>query len=281
MQPLDKDALEMARQDIHGSDVEEMVRRECALSDACTLLELLLQFPSQTLVDGIRDGRMALDALDLASDLGASPDETGELESLLDALAQRLASDAASSHEWQDPEARGAAKLHPFLRDARLEYTRLFNQPGNPPIPLSEGPFIDKLQAEAAGSPYFARLFVNPAALDASRQYHRAGLAKPEGTNTPDDGITTELEFLADLHARRARAIANATSEGEGDRLPAAECPSELSAWIDEFRALHCDKWFGAFFGQCAQKSAHELFRFVAAFGELVVKREREAASAR
>lgn len=217
--------------------------RATAEADLCLLLALLLQFPEEKTVAGLADGAVSRDVAAIAGELDADGASIDDVLAPLGRLEADLSSGATS------------------IVEARREYTRLFNHPDGPAVPLFEGVFIDTERLREGEPSVRPRLFVNPAALDAERCYRQAGLKRASDINIPADCISTELEFLAHLHALEAQAMAC------GDKEKAARAV----AWLEEFRRLHVSKWFRRFFERCAEESAYDLYRAVGALGAVGV----------
>ena len=226
-----------------GPDTAISVVRSTAAADLCSLLALLLQFPTEKTVGGLADGTLRDDIAVIAEELGAKEGPVVEALSLLDRLRTDLAEGATS------------------IVEARREYTRLFNHPDGPAVPLYEGVFIDTERVREGKRSTGARLFVNPAALDAERCYRQAGLKRASDVNIPADCMSTELEFMAYLSMLEAQALV----EQNATRV------AEAAAWIGEFNRLHVEKWFSRFFERCAEESAHDLYRALGMLGRLVV----------
>ena len=156
--------------------------RETALADYYAMLAVLSQFPTEDLYSGLIDGSLRQDFLSIAAELSL------ETKSLTEPL-----SELASLKEDLETGASSMMKL-------RREYSRLFNNPDHPVIYLYEGVFIDEELRRAGKPDTGARLFVNPAALDAERCYRQAGLKRSAKINIPADSVSTELEFMAYLY---------------------------------------------------------------------------------
>ncbi|WP_139652929.1 TorD/DmsD family molecular chaperone [Raoultibacter phocaeensis] len=210
-----------------------------ALSDYLSLLALLVQFPTKELEGGLAEGTLHEDFLAVGREAGLSG-------SAFDTAVDRL---RAASHEVRCD--------HEAMHAIRCEYTRLFNHPDHPAVKLFEGVFLDDERMREGKPGTGARLFVNPAALDAERCYRKAGLKKSTAMNLPADSMSTELEFLAHLHAESARAIAE-----ENDALL-----GETETLLEEFTRLHVEKWFLRFFERCAEESRCSLYDAVGMMG--------------
>lgn len=215
------------------------VIRHIALSDYLAMLALFVQFPTRELEDGLASGA-------LCEDYRAIVEETGLSGPAFDAAGERL---LAASREIR----RGPAAVHAV----RCEYTRLFNHPEHPVIKLFEGVFLDDERIREGKSSTGARLFVNPAALDAERCYRKAGLKKGSAVNLPADSMSTELEFLSHLHAQNARALAVRDNALLG----------ETELLLEEFERLHVGKWFLRFFERCTEESRCELYTALGTMG--------------
>lgn len=217
--------------------------RETALADGYALVALLLQFPDASWFSRLSDESLGRDVEAIARELSLDRAVTSRARAELAELAASLTAGSSS------------------LADARREYTRLFNHPDHPAIPLFEGVFLDEERVRAGKPKTGARLFVNPAALDAERCYRQAGFKRSSDANVSADCISTELEFAARLHSERACAL----RDGDGEAKAAA------SERLAEFERIHATKWFACFFARCAEESAHPLYRAVGRFGTALI----------
>ena len=233
---------------IGETNIPHGVEYHTAVSDCLSLLALLLQFPESELESGLSSGAIAKDVYSILKEAGFPESAAKEAGLLFDNTSVKFNS---------NPEA---------FREIRREYTRLFNHPDAPVIKLFEGVFLDD-ECKRKGKPSTgARLFVNPAALDAERCYRKAGLKKSSSINIPADCITTELEFLSHLHAERAKALA----ENDGNLLSSTE------SMIKEFTSIHVNKWIPRFFERCREESRHELYAAVGMLGTLIFEHKTD-----
>lgn len=211
--------------------MEDVVIKHTALSDACSALALLAQFPTKELIEGLANGGLLADFRAMFDEAGLTEGSAGALDAL-----------AAASADFKDEESG--------LSLARREYTRLFNHPEHPAVLLYEGVFLDQENMRAGKKALGTRLFINPAALDAERCYRQVGLVRDPQENIPADCMYTELEFLAFLHTSMARAALNKESERY----------SALESMLEEFTRIHVDKWFGLFFARCVEEGKNSLY---------------------
>ncbi len=146
----------------------------------------------------------------------------------------------------------------------RQEYTRLFNDPKNPAIGFYEGTFINRKYEEAGKpSPDNSSLFINQAALDADRQYQRAGVTRDIAkANIPGDCMLTEMAFMQHLFQLKAQAVLDS----------AAERSEKADAWLYEFKRLHLKVWMHDFFEKCYQVSTREYFLAVGLLGQALAE---------
>jgi TorA maturation chaperone TorD len=144
----------------------------------------------------------------------------------------------------------------------RQEYTRLFNDPKHPAIGFYEGTFINrKYEDEGKAAPDNSSLFINQAALDADRQYKRAGVARDIAKqNIPGDCMLTEMAFMQHLLQLKVRAILDKNVERE----------NEIDEWLYEFKRLHLKVWMYEFFEKCHTTSTQEYFHAVALLGQVL-----------
>lgn len=224
----------------------ETLERSVAWSDAYGILAALLSYQC------LRDVCEAIKVGSLQEDIRAV---SSELDFDREAIGSCLAEFDGMREEMQ----RGACGYH----DVRYAYTSLFNHPDDPLVPLFEGMFINRRRAlKSEGLADGDVLFVNRAALDAARQYRRAGMVRRKMHNVPEDSAILELEFMQKLHRMRAEAILS----GDEDRLV------EVGVWVCEFRKIHLDKWMSDFFAACELKSPVKLYRAVGILGREVVR---------
>ena len=213
--------------------------RETAIADLYALLALLLQYPTGETMEGLRNGTVKEDLRAIVDEAGFNENDCAAAFADLDELQHALESGSTD------------------LACVRRERTRLFDHPDHPVVKFYEGVFIDDERIKAGLRSTGARLFVNPAALDAERCYRKAGVKRSSDINIPADCITTELEFMAHLHAMKAMALL----ENDG------ATSQDAQALMEEFVNLHVAKWFSRFFERCVEESPHALYRAVGTLG--------------
>lgn len=251
--------------------------RMSALADAYSLLAVMLDRPTFVLAEGLASGSLLRDAQSIA--------EEAELGS---AWASAVDVFLASGEAPQANAFDGDEALSAYLHQLRIEHTRLFEHPVSPAVPLFEGQFLYKVKQDnpsagdaptrralfgAKEEPEFAgrartvrkedffderpRLFVNDAALDAERCYRKAGLKRSADKNIPADSMITELQFMAHLHAEKARTLL-------GDDIRETEPWDSL---IEEFNRIHLRKWAYDFFLAIERETRLEAYRLLGALG--------------
>ena len=127
------------------------------------------------------------------------------------------------------------------------EYAELFVGPRPPLAPLYESLY--------AGYP--RRLFSETTA-QVRRFYQRFGLAVEKRNQIPDDHISFELEFLADLCEREAQAQ-DCGDAGAADGLRRAELEFialHLGLWIGDFADRIEDAWCGDYYAAWSRFAA-------------------------
>lgn len=220
-----------------------------AAADHYALLALLMQIPSPETIDMLLDERLVDDYRAIASELSAS--ETAE------GIADRFVAMQRELALEEEP-----------LRVLRQEYTRAFAHPRRPPIKLNEALFVDDERALAGKEISYARLYVSPAAMDAERQYARAGVRVDNSEKRiSGDCITTELQFMAHLHTLAAKARL------EGDETQAAQ----VAEWMADFKEKHVATWMPRFFERCAAETQHDYYKLVGEMGGLLMRLESPA----
>ena len=228
-------------------DYEE-VMHATAMSDAFALLELLTQFPTKEAFGTFATGALGEDLRSIAHEAGF------EGEALERAICQA------------DDLRRECESGELGYEDIRREYTRLFDHPERPAVYLYEGQFLfDEAGEESSRSaakqfPERPRTFVNPAALDAEREYKNAGMVRSSDMNVPGDTMFTEMAFMAELFYRRSAALV------AKDEVACAA----VDAQIEEFKHFHLDKWMDLFYRRCEERSSASLYKMVGAFGQAV-----------
>ncbi len=221
------------------------IKTTTALADAFSMLSILTEYPTQELATAISTGDLAQDVASICEEAGICGDEA---MSLLSELSGKNGDEV--------------------LAGMRREYTRLFNHPENPAIPLYEGQFLfqrsqstgwrlaKSVDSEVASS-LQPRLFVNPASLDAIREYRKAGLKQLEERSIPADAMPVEMAFMAQLLIKLA----------EGYLKDDEDLQSEMLHALKEFNRYHLSKWMGDFYYACATESTHAAYRALGSFG--------------
>lgn len=234
----------IAEDTVPGAACSVDVASATAVADHYNLLALFLQFPADRIVAGLADGSIEADWLVICREEGLNgPDVQSAADELR--AARREAESGALSFD-----------------DLRRDYTRLFNHPDRPAVPLYEGMFIDRVLKPENPNLRNQLLFVNAAALDAERCYRKAGLKRSPDVNVPADCMATEMEFMSHVHALKAQAIAGSD----------AERAAEATAWIEEFERLHLSKWGRAFFDRCTSESKTPFYRAVGLMGRALMR---------
>lgn len=215
-------------------------QRAITLADAFSLLALLTSYPTLAVAEGAASGALAKDMASLCTELGIDG-------------ASVCTGETADSVEI-DPSS---------VYDAlRRDYTRLFNHPEHPLVPLYEEQFLFD-QREGASQPAESarpRLFVNPASSDALREYRAAGLAPTDERALPADAMPVQMEFMAQLFLRQAEALMR-------DDATAAAAAQKAQS---EFARMHLGKWMRNFFTQCSVHSTCAAYRAMGQFGSSV-----------
>lgn len=238
---------------VQGGDTEmqampEGVIAHTALADWYALLAFLFQPPTAETIANMQQVSLADDFRAIVSELGAQSSETDSIAERLDALKENLAVDDNA------------------LSSVRREYTRLFSHPKLPLVWPYEGVFHDS-ELEAQGKPTNqSRLFVNPSAADAERQYRAAGFDTAT-LRVPADSITTELEFAGLLHEKIAAALL------EGDDATV----EDLEAKLRKFADTHFGAWARRFFTRVSEECAHEYFELAGRMGLELMTQEKVA----
>jgi TorA maturation chaperone TorD len=217
---------------------ENKLQSALAASDMFQLLALSVHLPQKELAGGLIDGSIAEDVMALFRELGFDPQETRQVEDMLEAIGK-----AGESHEI-------------LVSELRQEYTRLFSHPKKPAIPIYEALFRYDNEKQDDVRPL---LFVSPAALDAERCYRKAGLKMSKEMNESGDHMGTELEFMMYLYLQKAKAIQ------ENDEQELAKREAE----IEEFNRLHLLRWAGDFFEQCKAASQDKFYHTIGEIGGL------------
>ena len=159
---------------------------------------------------------------------------------------------AAEAHLGEDFAAQPEAEL---LEDLAVEYTRLFLGPGKHVHPYA-ATYLGGAGASLCG----------PTTVWARDFMERAGFTlMPEHHGLPDH-VGVELEFMAGMAEREARAI-----EGS-DLEAAAEC-----RWIQkEFLQNHLGRWLPEFCGHAAEHAELTFYREMARLAGRFIESEAE-----
>lgn len=240
----DVEGLPVTTSDEHRRHEEQQeVQRAIATSDLYNVLSLLLQYPAGEVLDGLSDGALAADVGTIIAEAGLA-DERTEAASAELAEIQRALSEGRSS-----------------ATDIRCEYTRLFNHPDAPAIPIYEGLFLHA-KNRAAGKRQVPPLrAVNPEAMDAERCYRQARKKHPLEGNEPADHMATEMAFMQYLYVRKADALSRSDDA-------AAEV---IDGQIEEFSRAHLKKWAVDFFDACVALSRNGVYRAVGLLGGMLM----------
>ena len=234
----------MTEQQIDASTMRN-ITRHVAAADYYSLLALLFQIPKPETTSMLLDERLIEDYRVILSEMDGACAEFEDLASRFVAMQRELAGESDS------------------LSVIRQEYTRAFAHPRRPPIKLYEGLFVDDERERAGKEISYARLFVSPAAMDAERQYARAGVRCDNAEKRISaDCITTELQFMSHLHTLMAKALVERDGDGF---IQAAE-------WINDFKEKHVRQWMPRFFERCAEETQHDFYRLAGEMGLVLMK---------
>jgi TorA maturation chaperone TorD len=207
-----------------------------ARSDMFQILSILLHIPNLEVVEGLANGSIVEDLLNIISELGFS---AGDIEKLSTDLLW------AQNNKLTEKE---------LLSEMRREYTRIFIHPTEPQIPIYETLFrYDPQTMKETPS-----LYISPAALDAEHCYKKAGLVMSKKTNEPSDHMAIEMEFMTYLYLQKALALKNNLEE-------------EISArevQIAEFEERHLKKWAKDFFTKLALEN-NNFYKAIGGIGSL------------
>jgi TorA maturation chaperone TorD len=159
---------------------------------------------------------------------------------------------AAGAHLGEDFAAQPEAEL---LEDLAVEYTRLFLGPGKHVRPYA-ATYLGGAGASLCG----------PTTVWARDFMERSGFAlTPEHRDLPDH-VSIELEFMARMAEREARAIE------ESDDETAGQC-----RWIQkEFLDNHLGRWLPEFCGHAAEHAELSFYRELARLTGHFVESEAE-----
>ena len=225
---------------------EPVLGKLLTYSDAYQLLSMFLRLPTPEMVDGLVDGAIKQDILDIFEELGVEEANLREITGPLNCYVE------ASVEKLQ------------LLSALRQEYTRLFNHPDNPAVHIYEALFLWDLKGEKDEVKYpKPRLFVSPAAMDAERLYKRANLMPSQAANESADFFATQLEFMMFVYAKLAEALKN------DDKAQY----KNLELILEEFSKLHLHRWAKAFFEKCEASSKNEVMTVFWKTGTLFFQR--------
>lgn len=221
-----------------------------AIADAFSLLAILCDCPNEQLALACVDDSLKSDIDSLCKECGIKSSH------VLDALAAL------------DIYCKTAVSAESLLYELRCEYTRLFNHPERPRIPLYEEQFLfeyasssrsqaNQVQRGKHFDDLKPRMFVNPASIDAMREYRQAGMKQADERAIPADAMPVQMSFLAQLFTRALEA-----KTVKHDNALAA-----VAGQIGEFCHYHLDKWMAEFFGACTQVTCNPLYKTMGLFG--------------
>ncbi|MDR1183622.1 MAG: molecular chaperone TorD family protein [Coriobacteriales bacterium] len=221
---------------VEGLDFEsQAVGYLAARADTFQMLALFLHLPTLELAQGIIDGTLPKDILQLAEETGVDAEQRSQLADCF----------AAKETDGSDAES--------LMHTIRTDYTRMFAHPEHPTVSIYESQFLFRQSNSDGEKP---RLFTSPAALDAERCYRKAGLKTAGEANEPGDHFGTQLEFAAFLLRKTIALIG-----GDADKIHAN---IEL---FNEFSDLHLHRWISAFFSAVRENAKTVSYRAVGFFG--------------
>lgn len=237
--------------DLEKAEVAKDAQWYIAAADHYALLALLMQIPEPGTIESLLDARLVDDYRAIASEMGEGSQASQDIAQRFSLMQQELAA-------GEDP-----------LGVLRREYTRAFAHPRRPPIKLNEALFVDDERARLGKEISYARLYVSPAAMDAERQYARAGVRVDNSEKRISaDSITTELQFMTHLNTLMAKALV------EGDE----ERQAQVGEWISLFKEKHVATWMPRFFERCAEETQHDFYKLVGEMGMLLMQLDGPAA---
>ena len=203
------------------NDQAQAVDRAFTTSDFYQMLSVSLRPPNQELVAGLLEGRYDEDANNILGELGIHGQEEGDMPI---------------------PAAESLSQL-------QQEYTRLFEDPRKPVIPIYETIMLkDQNHKEKI------MMFQSPAALDAGQSYTNAGFTLINPAYEPADHLATELEFMMYLYQRKGEAL-------QHERKEEVE---QLIQSIEGFETSHLKKWTGPFFDRLQSEAQIAFYRDLA-----------------
>jgi len=214
--------------------------RPAAIADMYLLLAALLRLPTREMLEGISNGTVTESIRQMVKEIGFGEGERAQVQGALNTLNTHIEKNLLSFNE------------------VRSEYTRLFDHPDMPTVHRFESVFRHfEAHPELTTYEGAPRLFISPAALDAERCYKQAGFTRSPDLNEPADNMATELEFMSNLYAAKAKAH---EEQDVNAYAQADEC-------LTEFTRVHLHKWAIPFFEKCVQKSRNPVYRAVGLVG--------------
>ncbi|NLB88269.1 MAG: molecular chaperone TorD family protein [Syntrophomonadaceae bacterium] len=211
------------------------------ISDFFQLLSVTLNFPDSNIAEAIVDGRYAQDAVNLLKELFCEPEDIDKIEGLFNKLTL----------SENDPAL--------LLTKMKQEYTRLFDSPKEPVISIYETLFLHNSQEDKDS----AVLFVSPIALDVEHCYKSAGVSLANQFAQPADHMSTELEFMMYLYAKKGEALHNKNDE----QL------AVINKQIEDFLEKHLNKWVIDFFAKMETETELLAYQVIAQVGILGLKK--------
>jgi len=199
------------------------------ISDFFQILSVSLRLPNHELAKALMDGSYGNDVLSILEELGCSQEEMAQVQMILERVAP-----------FEENET-------PFLIELRQEYTRLFDVPREPAVPIYETLFLRDPEED----PGKVMLILSPVALDAERCYQKAGVRLAKHGAEPADHMATELEFMMYLYAQKGKAL----QEQDFEQV------ARMEALIKEFADLHLCKWCWRFFAQLESEARQPFYR--------------------
>ena len=199
---------------------DQAVDKAFTTSDFYQMLSVSLRPPTQELVAGLLEGRYNEDAHNILGELGIRDQEGDELIPAAESLSQ-----------------------------LQQEYTRLFEDPRSPAIPIYE-----TLMLRDQNNKEKIMMFQSPAALDAGQSYREAGFTLINPAFEPADHMATELEFMMYLYQRK----------GEDLKHKRKEELEHLIQSIEKFETRHLKKWAERFFDRLQSESQMSFYRSLA-----------------
>lgn len=233
----------------------QRLKYHTAMADLYSLLEYLLQFPTQEMVDQMARVPIANDIEAIFDELGFKDDSTADVLASFSRLQERF-----SAGSWS-------------LSSVRQSYTRLFMHPKHPLVIPYEGLFLDARRVESGLISAEPCMFVNPSAVDASSRYKECDIAV-SNHSLPPDHVCVELEFASKMHALIACELVdfNADSSACAEAEDGGDGVSSLEEKLQEFEKKHLLNWVPEFCGACTKEDADSFYGCVGRFGLLAMK---------